>query len=161
MKNTAINSLSYTGTVTLSQYAGTKKLVVAKIHNTGLNRLFSFLSDCLIGDFEAAKVNRPDKIMLLKKDSDGDYVKASDFIYFLSSPEKVYSTSASIVKYSFIIPRDMLLKDFHGIGLYAYIDKEYTNPAAYCAIDKDKIKLSTSSVLVVDWELNIANRTIS
>lgn len=174
MKNTAINSLGYTGTVTLSQYFGQKKIKIAEIQNEGAYSLFSFLTDCLLGDFDLARVNRPTKIKLLKyipekKDAAGnlvpeDYESRSPFLYIVNKPEKVdskTSESKSTVRYSFTLPRDMLQNSFDSIGLYAHSadDSNLKNFAAVVKnIPLNMQSLSTSTALVVDWELNISNK---
>ena len=168
MKNTAVNSIKYTGIVTLSQYIGSKKVKLAQIQNEGSYSLFNFFSDCLLGDFDVARINRPTKIMLLSyitRDDQGKeippyYRDCSGFIYLLSRPEKVSSSGKSTVHYSFVITRDILEgAAFDSIGLYA--DSE-NNPENYAAIAKvsnlNLPGLSTSSALVVDWELNISNK---
>lgn len=164
MKNIAKNTLGYTGIVTLSQYNGAKKVKLAQLHNKGGNPLFNFLSDCLIGDFDVAKTRRPEKIMLLNYDEQTQtHSKASaGFVHLVSKPEKVYSASAGIVRYSFIITRDILesASSFNRLGLYtnAATDQDLEDFAAYCDIDILGSSISASSVLVVDWELVISNR---
>jgi hypothetical protein len=173
MKNTAINTLGYTGIVTLSRYSGEKKIKIAQVHNSGHSPLFNFLSDCLVGDFSIAKLNRPTKIKLLRyaRDANGNeipntYESASPgFIYLTTTPKKDYSLSGSAVTYSFTIARDYLMGDsFDGIGLYTDAagedDSDINNVAGFCAVNKDKFSihsLSTSAVLVVDWMLTISN----
>ena len=160
MSNTAINTLKYTGIVTLSQYIGSKKFEIAKIHNAGGNPLFNFLSDCLVGDFDIARLSRPTKIMLLDKDTDGSYISKSGFIYLISKPEKD-SNSHGTVHYNFTVARDVLDgTSFSSIGLYT--DNTSTSDvqsfAAVCDVDLSVYNLSSSSALLIDWELNISNR---
>ena len=87
--------LAYTGIVTLSQYIGTKKIKLAQMYNKGGDSLFTFISDCLTGDFDIARLNRPTKIMLLNCSKENDdsgntininYESASGFIYLVSKP---------------------------------------------------------------------------
>lgn len=163
VKGTTVNSLGYTGIVTLSQYIRGKKRIVAKIHNRGNKPLFDFFADCLVGNFDTAKLYRPNKIMLLYKDDENVLHKAedTDFIYLLSNPEKVYNDTEGVVRYSFIIPQDRFAgKNFNAIGLYtkAADGIDVNNYAAYCDIKQDTIRdVSLSSVLVLDWELHISN----
>ena len=172
MRNIARNTLGYTGIVTLSQYIGNKKVKIAQRHNTGGNVLFEFLSDCLLGDFAKAKISVPTKIMLMKRtlipNDDGkeaySYESKSGFIYLLTKPEKVYSTTitGSIVRYSFIVSKDMVesINDFTGLGIGLFTDKATTNNldgySAFCELDLSKNDVVNSS-LVVDWELVITN----
>jgi hypothetical protein len=163
IKSTAVNNLEYTGIVKLSQYTNGKKFMVAEKHNEGGKALFNFLTDCLVGDFDIAKIDRPSKIMLLNKDGAGNLAKATNtsFIYLLSKPEKVYSTEKKgIVRYSFIIPQDYFVgTDFNAIGLYTGSTSELdlNDYAAFCELNLSGVSLSISSVLVLDWELHISN----
>lgn len=167
MKNSAINNLTYTGIVTLSQYYGNKKVPIKQIKNSGGSSLFSFLSNCLIGDFTTAKFEMPTKIMLLRAEhgetpADTYYESASAFIYFLTKPEKINTevNNSSTVCYSFVIPMDIITNtSFNSIGLYADMATELdaANFAAVCEIDDTSGMRSTSSALVIDWKLTIIN----
>lgn len=170
MRNKAINTLKYTGIVTLSQYIGTKKVNIAQRHNTGGSSLFEFFADCLIGDFTMAKATMPTKIMLVKRTEskngagnvDFTYEDVSGFIYLLTKPEKVYNSAGSAVRYSFVIPKDMLesINNFEGLGLGLYTDgavkSEPENFAAFCELNLSKSSIISAS-LVIDWELIISN----
>lgn len=162
IKGSTISALGYTGIVQLSQYTGTRKTLLTRVHNEGGKALFDYLARCLQGDFSQVTVDRPAKIMLLNIDADGNKTKAinSGFIYIVSEPELVYSTTEGIVKYSFIISPDMLIgTNFNAIGLYAAsaTESDLDNVAACCSINFDRDNLSLSSVLIVDWELHISN----
>ena len=65
MKNTALNTLNYTGIVTLSQYVGKTKLQIAQFHNTGNTSLFSFLANCLAGEFDKVKSHTPTLVKVI------------------------------------------------------------------------------------------------
>lgn len=166
MKNKAINTFEYTGIVTLSQYIGTKKVKIAQLQNEGSYSLFNFFADCLLGDFDVAKINRPTKIMLLHKDSTtGEYQSMSGFIFQTSKPEKVFTTTTKItVRYSFIIPRELVnsisSKAISHIGLYANSAKneEVNEFSAIVKFNQGDDTTSESSVIVVDWYLNISNK---
>ena len=174
MNNTAINTLMYTGLVTISQYRGSKKVELLQSHNSGANPLFNFLSDCLVGNFDTANRNMPTKIRLLVKEKDQNgnvisnrYTAATrDFIYLTTNPEKMSSSSQgelqSDVRYSFKISKDMIIEEnFDGIGLYTDSAEDINNFAAYCNVTQDELRvagLSASSVLVVDWLLTISNK---
>jgi hypothetical protein len=167
MKNKAVNSLKYTGIVTLSQYIGSKKIKIAQIQNTGGNPLFDFLSDCLVGDFTRAETLRPTKIKLLKRakplnSTEYTYTSESGFIYLFTSPEKIYSSTKSVVRYSFMVSREQIdeLSNFEGLGIGLYPDgaseDALENYAAFCKVDLNRNDL-VNAALVVDWELNISN----
>lgn len=175
MKNKAINTLGYTGIVTLSQYNGSKKIQLAQIHNTGGASLFTFLANCLIGDFTYAKTNWPTKIKILERvaldesatEKRYDYYSASGFIFLRTTPEIIQNNlNECRVRYSFMVPRDLLENvnssgDF-GLGLYTHSASESSPEdfAAYCSLSNDlnvsMSELATASLLV-DWELVIAN----
>ena len=166
MKNTAINTLTYTGIVTLSQYTGQEKLKIAQAHNEGGSSLFDFLASCLAGDFEQARPKIPAKIRLLNRISqeDGDDFKPiSGFIY--KSGDNIISVSGqSRIRYSFMVSRDLVenITDFStlGLGLYSNNASDSEEDAkkyvAFCSLDIPKHALLRAS-LVVDWDLVIAN----
>lgn len=170
MKNKAINTLSYSGIVTLSRTDGIKKTKIAQMHNEGKNPLFAFLADCLIGDFYHTK--RPAKIKLLKRElSTGensvtieDYVDITGSIHLLTQPIAEHDASRSLVRYSFIIPRDYIegLDDMTDLWLGLYTlgtsDSDTADFAACCEVDIDKNDIAGAS-LAVDWELIISNLT--
>lgn len=169
MKNTAINTLTYTGIVTLSQYIGKKKVKIAQMHNTGGESLFRFLANCFTGNFESAQNNRPAKVKLLNKTLVGNdivYRSVSGFIFVRNLKQMVVNSGECCVRYSFIIPRD-LFEDLTnistlGLGLYALNAPEDAPDSfvAFCALssnlnlNRNKI---TNASLVVDWDLLIAN----
>ena len=164
MKNVALNTLKYTGIVTLSQYVGNKKVEIARVDNAGTNILFEFFSDCLLGYFDFARKNRPTKIMLLQYDIDKKaYINKSGYITY-TNVEKVYNESEGIVRYSFTVTRDILEGNtFDSIGLYANSTKinDYENYAAIVKLTEDEItnqSLVASTALIVDWELHISNK---
>jgi hypothetical protein len=162
MKNIAINTLKYTGIVTLSQYIGKDKTVVKKIKNAGGAALFNFLADCIAGDFDIAKLTRPTRIMLLNADKElTNITPVSGFIPILTSPEKVSSSTGTVgaVRYSFIIPREYFELNFNSIGLYSNVvsTDEADKFSAFAWVDIASNSISKSSVLVVDWELMVTN----
>jgi len=171
MKNTAINNISYTGIVTLSQYTNGKKFIIAQKHNAGKHPLFDFLVDCLAGNFELARKNMPSKIMLLKSNkniTDTEvYDSKSQFIFRQTIPEKVNDSEKDKVRYSFVIPRTVLeTADFDAIGLYTDSNQcstatEINDYAAICKLTEENkdsaLTMSASTALVIDWELIISN----
>ena len=170
MKNRAINTLNYTGIVTLSQYVGDKTIQIDRIQNAGGSALFDFLYDCLMGEFDRSK--RPTKIMILTRQPVDDagvygYVPASGFIFLRTVPTKdIEKDSNGGVKYSFVIPRDIFenlgATDTLYLGLYSHKTAwEDTNDyMAICKLEQSSSELQNSS-LVVDWELFITNSNSS
>ena len=170
MKSKTLNTLSYTGVVTLSRYIGSKKVELTKIHNSGTLALFDFLADCFIGAFTDAEDKRPTKIKVLNRtvtpDGVTSYTSASGFVHLLTTPEKVFNEKANqiFVCYSFLVPRDIInnIANTKGLALGLYAKKALKNEentedfSAVCNIDSIK-DLSTNTSLVVDWELAITN----
>ena len=166
MKNKAINIISYSGIVTLSQRIGKKKVQIAQAHNRGGVSLFSFLANCLLGKFDVTSV--PAKIKLLYQgvqDGVEEYTSASGFIFLRTTPEaQEESSGACRVRYSFTIPRDMLENLTNssdlGLGLYASSAKEGDpeNFIAFCKLEAlNNTQLALNSSLLVDWDLQISN----
>ena len=94
MNSKAVNTLNYTGIVTLSQYVGNNKVQLAQIHNTGGTSLFNFLASCLAGHFQYASVNWPTKIKLLDYAVDG-----SEYTYESVSVHADNVLGLAIVRY--------------------------------------------------------------
>ena len=166
VKGTTKCSTEYTGIVTLSQYIRGKKVTIAKKHNVGGVPLFNFLADCLTGHFDTAKLDRPTKILLLSVEGETPEEYAieakTDFITYSTDPERVYSDTEGVVRYSFIVPQTLFAgTNFNAIGLYPHsaVLSEANDYAALCVIDTSKMTMSASSVLVLDWELHISNKT--
>lgn len=162
------NQITYTGTVRLSQYHKGKRHEIAEIHNEGGKPLFDFLADCLAGDFDLAKTNIPSVIKLLNVDEAGNKSVAANtpVIYMYTKPERVYSETAGIVRYSFVIPQEYFAAGnisgatrFNAIGLYTDEAAAADDFAAFCAVDTNDSNwdISMSSALVLDWELQITN----
>ena len=169
MKNTAINTLKYTGIVTLSQYIGSKKIRVAQGHNTGGTSLFNFLASCLAGNFSYAETNWPTKIKVLSRtevvgdENTFNYSSASGFIFLRTAPEILASSSGDCrVRYSFTVPRDIVEylnnNGTLGLGLYTNnaAEDEPDKFAAFCELNISNGSL-VNSALLVDWELKITN----
>lgn len=173
MNNIAINTLNYTGIVTLSQYIGNKKIKLAQMHNTGGTSLFNFLANCLAGNFTSAKTNWPTKIKILERTAEDEntqnyeYRSVTGFIFLRSAPEVLDNSLGECrVRYSFMIPRDLLESipsiDTLGLGLYTNnaVESEPGNFAAFCAFGPDLLLDSgdlLNASLLVDWELVITN----
>jgi hypothetical protein len=164
IKGVITDTIGYTGVVTLSTRVRGKEVKLATIHNNGGWPLFDFLADCLVGNFDTAKIARPNRILLLNIDDSNSITKANDtgFIPLASVPEKVYNDAEGIVKYRFTIPQDYFVgTNFNAVGLYTgtATDADVENYAAFCYIG-DKLSISDlkiSSVLLLDWELHISN----
>ena len=164
MKNTAINNLTYTGIVTLSQYIDGNKKIIKRIKNSGGSLLYDFFSSCLIGDFTTAAKTRPAKIIFLNKavdDTTTTYIPVSEgFIYQTADPERISSQTGTdtAICYSFTIPLEHTTQDCTHIGLYplAATTLDLDRYSAICEFNLNDATISSSYVIVVDWVLHIA-----
>ena len=167
MKSKILSTLSYTGVVTLSRYTGSKKIELAQLHNTGGSELFNFISDCFLGNFSDAENERPTKIKVLNYsivEGSYTYTSASGFVHLLTKPEKISKDNQSCIRYSFLIPRDVInnIANTERLALGLYSKKSLNdesvveNFSAVCDITSAK-NLFNNTSLVVDWELIITN----
>ena len=171
MKSIALNTLNYTGIVTLSQYKGKKKKIIKKIKNRGGNPLFDFFASCLIGDFTTAAKNRPTKIMFLdqvKDENNNDavsFTSASAFIYLTTEPQQILNANGegSTVCYSFTIPSEYFNSIFNCVGLFPDSATAYdlTKFAALAEFNLNNATFDKSTVLILDWELSITTAEAS
>ena len=110
-KHTKINNgISYHGEVSISVMDGKRKLCTVT-HNNGRKGLFNFLSNCLLGNFAAAKSSYPSKIACFGTvtDTDTTLVRLSSFIRYDSSRWETKETSTgSSIYFHFRIPYSAL-----------------------------------------------------
>ena len=169
MKNRATNNMRYTGIVTLSQYIGSKKIKISQVHNEGGNPLFEFLANCLIGDYTLARIFRPTQIMLLERTkqngTDYSYSQSSSgagLIYLLTRPEIVDIDGLCRVRYSFVIPKEVVnsITDFTNLYIGLYHDgASEDSPEDFSAICQPALSNTAvqNAALVVDWDLIISD----
>ena len=104
------NDISYHGEVSISVMDGKRKLC-AVTHNNGRKGLFNFLSNCLLGNFIAAKSSYPSKIACFGTvaGTDAMPVRLSSFIRYDSSRWETKETSTgSSIYFHFRIPYSAL-----------------------------------------------------
>lgn len=94
IKKTNGDCAQYTGTVTVSTYAGERLLQKETHHNAGLNTLFSFIGDCLQGNWVSAKYSRPCKLVMLKQGA-GEILTDTDYNNANPKPAGGKSTPAN------------------------------------------------------------------
>ena len=145
MKNMILNNLTYTGTVTLSQYKSGKKRVITKIKNSGGDALYNFFHSCFLGDFESAAKYRPCKIMLLRTDGNisEQLEAASSFIYQTAVPKPIAEAGFKL-RYSFLVPREYVDTTFNAIGLY---------PNAASEADLEKLYELTKETGIITYDI--------
>ena len=168
-KHTKINNgISYHGEVSISVMDGKRKLC-AVTHNNGRKGLFNFLSNCLLGNFAAAKSSYPSKIACFGTvtDTDTKPVRLSSFIRYDSSRWETKETSTgSSIYFHFRIPYSALKP-----GTISKL-RLYTNEASgedveediYAEINLDGTKYITvpdttdgNFTVIVDWKMTLTD----
>lgn len=166
-KHTKINNgINYHGEVSISVMDGKRKLC-AVTHNNGGKGLFNFLSNCLLGNFVAAKSSYPSKIACFGTvtDTDTKPVKLSSFIRYDSSRWEAKETSTgSSIYFHFRIPYSALKP-----GTISEL-RLYTNEVSGEGVEEDicaKINLKDSITVpdttdgnftvIVDWKMTLTD----
>ena len=170
-KHTKINNgINYHGEVSISVMDGKRKLC-AVTHNNGGKGLFNFLSNCLLGNFVAAKSSYPSKIACFGKvndtDTDTKLVRLSSFIRYDSSRWETKETSTgSSIYFHFRIPYSALKPGTISI-LRLYTNEVSGEDAEedICAeISLDATKYITvpdttdgNFTVIVDWKMTLTD----
>lgn len=167
-KHTKINNgINYRGEVSILVMDGKRKLC-AVTHNNGRKGLFNFLSNCLLGNFIAAKSSYPSKIACFGTvtDTDTKPVRLSSFIRYDSSRWETKETSTgSSIYFHFRIPYSALK---HGTISKLRL---YTNEVSGEDVEEDicaEIDLKDSSItvpdttdgnftIIVDWKMTLTD----
>ena len=168
-KHTKINNgINYHGEVSISVMDGKRKLC-AVTHNNGRKGLFNFLSNCLLGNFIAAKSSYPSKIACFGTvaGTDAMPVRLSSFIRYDSSRWETKETSTgSSIYFHFRIPYSALK---HGTISKLRL---YTNEASGEGVEEDicaEINLEDTKYItvpdttdgnftvIVDWKMTLTD----
>ena len=168
-KHTKINNgINYRGEVSISVMDGKRKLC-AVTHNNGRKGLFNFLSNCLLGNFIAAKSSYPSKIACFGTvaGTDAMPVRLSSFIRYDSSRWETKETSTgSSIYFHFRIPY-MALKP----GTISKL-RLYTNDVSGEDVEEDicaEINLEDTKYItvpdttdgnftvIVDWKMTLTD----
>ena len=168
-KHTKINNgINYRGEVSISVMDGKRKLC-AVTHNNGRKGLFNFLSNCLLGNFIAAKSSYPSKIACFGTvaGTDAMPVRLSSFIRYDSSRWETKETSTgSSIYFHFRIPY-MALKP----GTISKL-RLYTNDVSGEDVEEDicaEINLEDTKyitvpdttdgnfTIIVDWKITLTD----
>ena len=162
------NDINYHGEVSISVMDGKRKLC-AVTHNNGRKGLFNFLSNCLLGNFIAAKSSYPSKIACFGTvaGTDAMPVRLSSFIRYDSSRWETKETSTgSSIYFHFRIPY-MALKP----GTISKL-RLYTNDVSGEDVEEDicaEINLEDTKyitvpdttdgnfTIIVDWKITLTD----
>jgi hypothetical protein len=174
-QNIFTDGLGYEGKVTLTLKSNNHVLKSKTYKNHGTALLFKFLGYCLIGEYEEVKHLLPYKIRLLNNKS-GSQGEISPTNVTHSSYWQPYSQTPTIVSdgnsdqvkvmYSFEVPRNIITDEFNQIALYSVDADDISDFSAYYYLVNANDKLetlniadwSTTTVLLVEWELTISNK---
>ena len=176
------DGLGYEGKVTLTLKSNDRVLESRIYKNNGTAQLFKFLGYCLIGHYADVEHLLPTKIALLYNRSEtlanaipSNVEARSNFIGISQTPSIISTDSPAEVKvtYSFEVPRSSIAGDFNQIALYGSsntnINSDIGNFSAYYYLtdssrnvfEMQDISLwSTTTVLLVEWELSLSNKNI-
>lgn len=177
------NSINYHGEVSIAVMDDKRKLCTVT-HNNGRNGLFNFLSNCLLGDFAAARSSYPSKIACFGTTTDAStttkdsttetatedsttLIRLSSFVRYDSSRWEAKETSTgSSIYFHFRIPY-MALK--HGTISTLRL---YTNNVSGEGVEDDicaEIKLDAAEyitvpdttdgnfTIIVDWKMTLTD----
>ena len=166
-KHTKISDgINYHGEVSISVMDGKRKLC-AVTHNNGKKGLFNFLSNCLLGNFTAAKSSYPGKIACFGAvaDSDTAFVRLSSFVKYDSSRWEDNETSTeSSIYFHFRIPYSVLKPGTISIlRLYTNEISSENAEENICAEIKlnDSITVPDTTdgnfTIIVDWKMTLTD----
>ena len=164
-KHTKIdNGINYHGEVSIAVMDGKRKLCTTT-HNNGRKGLFNFLSNCLLGNFTAAKSSYPSKIACFGTvtDTDTAFVRLSSFVKYDSSrwEDKETSTESSIyfhfrIPYSVLKPGTIYTNEVSGEDvkedICAEIDLEDTK---YITVPDT---IDGNFTIIVDWKMTLTDK---
>ena len=166
-KHTKINNgINYRGEVSISVMDGKRKLCTVT-HNNGKKGLFNFLSNCLLGNFMAAKSSYPSKIACFKSatDANASPVRLSSFVRYDSSRWVTEETSTeSSIYFHFRIPYSVLKPGTISIlRLYTNEISSENAEENICAEIKlnDSITVPDTTdgnfTIIVDWKMTLTD----
>jgi hypothetical protein len=153
-ENPSVNQINYTGTVTIKVVKNGKIIKKNKGKNAGLSPLFSFLTNCLVGNF-VPKLS-PKFIQL--------YNSADELITLAEIPfsevnvyEGSSSEESSIAAFKFLVPYASVTS---GETIYRVnIKNDVEDMAELILPEGDQISLESGENVIVEWEMEISNRT--
>ena len=150
-----------------------KRKLCAVTHNNGKKGLFNFLSNCLLGNFTAAKSSYPSKIACFGAvaDTDTSFVRLSSFVKYDSSrwEDKETSTESSIY-FHFRIPYSVLKPGtISKLRLYTNeVSGEDVEKDICAEIDLEDTKYITvpdttdgNFTIIVDWKMTLTDKTLT
>ena len=170
MSHTA-NQVAYEGTVRMRVVDHGRTLYSTTLKNKGTKKLFTFLSLCLVGTYTPSLV--PKRLRLLYAVPGAKRKACSSFVSLSKAPSTEIRGDSAIATLSFTVPRSYIYSTvdengqehaFNQIGLYTETDYDTEEMYAYYDISEaDAQKMnpaswSQTSLLIIDWELQLSNK---
>lgn len=151
-----LNSVSYTGNVKIELFNGKRKLQQYCTHNTGKQRLFDFLANCLVGNFNAAKSAMPCRVACFNNEDK----LVSKYVYYDSAAvdRTTNGKDGTLVIYRFRIPYTCLIAGgtIKKVALYSNNDQQ--NKYAEDEIPEIPIPSSGGNfTIAIEWTMTITN----
>lgn len=179
IENFTGNSIEYKGQITVSIFEDDRMISKNTYYNQGTNKLFTFLTNCLSGDFNTAMASRPCRLVLLKKGSSEDLATSTPTATNKDSNGKTYwgetyyaappvyygktpTITANKITYNFRVPF-LVLQSGAIIKKMALVPENSSSVSDICAYYTltDEIEVPTAGgnyTILVDWELSFSNK---
>lgn len=144
------SSLTYEGKVKIKSLKDGKIKVIGNYKNSGGTPLFTFLSRCLIQEYDSALV--PRYICAYGDDADTPLLNA----YPLSSMKTIDDKT---IQYSFTIPTNNFVNETNQVKEYRLICEQNKNtrtPSASIEVDQ-KVSKASQEAIIIEWQLSIDN----
>ena len=176
-KKKSVNSLAYSGNVTIQVLHGNKVVSSRKVHNAGRKPLFDFITYCLGNNYPESMAPRFLRVYNCNSEPQESTLSTtltssnemSDIVAFSSITYSYDSVNiASQVNFSFLIPGSHIINSevSHAIDTLALYSSDTFNdrgdPLAYLFLkdsqgNRDPIEITSGVNLVIIWSLSIGN----
>lgn len=142
------NALTYEGKVKIKSVKDGKIKVIGTYKNSGSTPLFTFLSRCLIQEYDSALVPRYICAM-----NDNEVLLEA---YPLSSMKTINDKT---IQYSFTIPTNNFLSADSKVTEYRLLcDQNKTTRIASASIEVDQlVSKASQEAIIIEWQLSIDN----
>lgn len=168
-----VNNVAYEGTVHVRVVDNGHTCYSTTLKNRGTGKLFEFLSLCLLGLFTKAKPLVPTKLRLLYNSPTGERQACSSFVSLSKAPTSDVEGDTAAAVLSFTVPYAYIYsatengddKPFNQIALYSAAETDINEMCAYYditaveAASMNPASWSQTSLLIIDWELQLSNKS--
>lgn len=169
------NSIAYEGKVSITFTKNGRKLKTIQRHNSGCKALFTFITDCLRGNFNES--NRPSYLMMYKRDDEdsSDEVESTSLgtpslanLQYCVSNEGGYDedSNTGFIKFKYTVAGSMLTNDVDILAMYNATNSSTArqgenNPSTFMELDSSEVidKESASGLnIIIIWEMRFSNK---